>query len=193
MLSAISRSQRSPFASSFVLVVVELLARLGRELEVRALDDGIDRAGFLAEAAIDALHHVDVIARGAARPVVAPRAGLDGDRLRRADRLAQLAGDAALLAVRIAAERMLAPEARRHRPLLEGIVERRLRREEVAHRQEEGLDELDEEQRAGGLVETKRHQLPHPVICRTAATATTMNSEIGRNTFQPSRISWSKR
>src|SRR5690606_10204376 len=41
------------------LVVVELLAGLHREFEVRSLDDGIDWAGLLAEAAVDALHHVD--------------------------------------------------------------------------------------------------------------------------------------
>src|SRR4051812_8741470 len=94
-----------------VLVVVEFLARFCRELEIRSLDDGVDRAGLLAEAAIDALHHVDVVAHRAACAVVAPRAGLDGDRLRRADRLAQLAGDAAFLAIGIAAQRVLAPEA----------------------------------------------------------------------------------
>src|ERR1700722_3688520 len=72
----------------FGLVIIEFLAGLGREFEIRALDNGIDRAGLLAQAAIDALHHVDVIAHGAAGTVVAPRAGLDGDGLRRADRLA---------------------------------------------------------------------------------------------------------
>src|SRR5258707_2171110 len=107
-----------------ILVVVEFLARLGRELEVRPFDDGIDRAGLLAHAAIDAFHHVDVVARGAPRAVVAARARLDGDRLGRADRLAQLAGDAALLAVGIAAQRVLAAQARREMPLLERIVER---------------------------------------------------------------------
>src|SRR6516162_3628443 len=71
------------------LVIVEFLARLGRELEVRALDDGVDRAGLLAQAAVDALHHVDVVAHGAAGAVVAARTGLDGDGLRRTDRLAQ--------------------------------------------------------------------------------------------------------
>src|SRR4029450_11914661 len=55
------------------LVVVELLACLGRELEVRSQDDGVDRAGLLAEAAVDAFHHVDVIAGGPPRAVVAPR------------------------------------------------------------------------------------------------------------------------
>src|SRR3954470_14043679 len=78
-----------------VLVVEQLLAGLGRELEVRPLDDRIDRAGLLAEAAIDALRHVDVGARGAPAAVIA-RLGLDGDRQRRTDRLAQLARDAAL-------------------------------------------------------------------------------------------------
>src|SRR3954447_12931947 len=81
-----------------VLVVVKLFARLRRELEIRPLDDGVDRAGFLAEAAIDALHHVYVVAHRAPRAVIAARAGLYGDGLRRADRLAQLTGNAALLA-----------------------------------------------------------------------------------------------
>ena len=31
----------------------------------------------------------------------------------------------------------------------------------------------------------------HPVTCSTPATIATMASEIGRNTFQPSRINWS--
>src|SRR4029079_119469 len=83
------------------LVVVELLARLGGEFEIRALDDGVDRTGLLAQAAVDALHHIDVVARGAAGTVVAARAGLDRDRLCRANRFAQLAGDAALLAIGI--------------------------------------------------------------------------------------------
>src|SRR5947199_347027 len=85
-----------PHRVEAVLVVVELLAGLGRELEIRPFDDGVDRAGLLAQAAVDALHHVDVVARGAAGAVIAARAGLDGDRLGRTDRLAQLAGDAAL-------------------------------------------------------------------------------------------------
>src|SRR5690606_10522971 len=106
-----------------LLVEVEFLAGLRGEFEIRALDDRIDRAGFLAEAAIDAFHHVDVVARRAPRAVITPRPRLDGDRLRRTDRLAQLAGDAALLAARIATQRMLATEARADMPLLEGIVD----------------------------------------------------------------------
>src|SRR6202030_926845 len=81
----------------FRLVIIEFLAGLGREFEVRPLDDGIDRTGLLAQPAIDAFHHVDVVAHGAARAVIAARPGLDGDRLRRTDRLAKLAGDTAIL------------------------------------------------------------------------------------------------
>src|SRR5215467_8050392 len=84
-----------------LLVVVELLAGLGRELEIRALHDRIDRAGLLAQPAIDAFDHVDVVAGGAAGAVIAAGTGLDGDRLGGADRLAELAGDAAFLALGI--------------------------------------------------------------------------------------------
>ena len=94
------------------LVEQQLLAGFGGVFEIRAFDDGIDRAGFLAEAAIDAFHHVDVIAGGAAGAVIAARARFDGDGLGRANGLAQLAGDAAFLAIGIAAERMFAAEAR---------------------------------------------------------------------------------
>src|SRR5271156_1740765 len=107
----------------FLLVVKELLMRLGRELEIRPLDDRIDRTGLLAIAAIDALCHVDVVARRATAAVLA-RLGLDRDRQRRADRLAQFAGDAALLAVGIAAQRMLAAEPRGERTLLVGVIDR---------------------------------------------------------------------
>jgi hypothetical protein len=55
-------------------------------------------------------------------------------------------------AVRIAAQRVLAAEARRQRALLERIIERRLRLEEVLHRQEEGLHEFGEEDGTGCLI-----------------------------------------
>src|SRR5437764_1618362 len=156
----------------FRLVIIEFLAGLGGEFEVRPLDDGIDRTSLLAEAAIDALHHVDVVTGRAPRAVVATRAGVDGDRLGRTDRLAELAGNAALLAVGIAAKRMLAAEPRADLALFEGIVDGRLAREEVAHREKEGADEIPEEKRSGGLIEG--HQAPpQPVSCKIAATMTT--------------------
>src|SRR4029079_8266968 len=91
-------------------------------LDDARLDDRVHRAGFLAEAAEDAFHQVDVVAGGAARAVGA-LLGLDVDRERRAHRLAQLARDAALLAVRIAAQRVQAAEARAlRRPLLRALA-----------------------------------------------------------------------
>src|SRR4249919_4043153 len=101
-----------------LFVVIELLARFGGEFEIRPFDDSVDRTGFLAKPAIDALHHVDVVAGGAARSVIAPRTSFDGDRLRRANRFAKLAGNAALFTIRITAQGVLATEARRNRTLL---------------------------------------------------------------------------
>src|ERR671913_82063 len=100
-----------------VLGEVQVAALLAVVFEDVGLDDGVDRAALLAEAAEDALGQVDVVARGAARAVVAD-IGFDRDRERRADRLAELAGDAAFFAVVIAAQRMQAAEARRQRRLL---------------------------------------------------------------------------
>src|SRR4029079_19232674 len=69
------------------LVVVEFLGRLGRELEVRSQDDGVDRAGLLDKTATDAFHHIDVHTGGPRGAVVASRPRLDSDGLCRADRL----------------------------------------------------------------------------------------------------------
>src|SRR5205823_192414 len=90
------------------------------------------------------------------RAVVAPRPGFDGDRLRRADRLAQFARDAALLAVGIAPQGVFAAKARRQFAFLVRIVQRRLRLEEIPHRQEERRNELRQEYGLGGSIEFHR-------------------------------------
>src|SRR5262245_2212470 len=139
-----------------LLVVIELLARLGREFEIRTFDDGINRASFLTEPAIDALYHVDVVTRRAARAIVAAGSRLDRDRLGRANCLAKLAGDAAFLPIRIASQGMLTAEPGRNGSLLERIIERRLRLEEVAHGQHEAGHELHQEQAFGREIEPHR-------------------------------------
>src|SRR5664279_3044999 len=126
------------------LVVIELFTRLGSEFEIRSFHDGIDRTRLLAHPAIDALHHVDVVTRRAAAAVCA-RLCFDRDGLCRADRLAKLAGYAALFAVGIAAQRVLAAEARAERSLFKRIVDRRLGFEEVTGRKDERLDEFPKE------------------------------------------------
>ena len=135
-----------------LLIVQQLLVRLGRVLKVGALDDGVDGARLLAEAAVDALGHVDVVPRRAAAAVLA-LLRLDGDRLRGADGLAELARDAPLLARGVPAERVLAAEARRQRALLERVVDRHLGLPEVLHRQRHPAKHLREEQRLRGGVQ----------------------------------------
>src|SRR3546814_198527 len=93
-----------PDCQQLLLVDDVLAAVLEVVLEHVGFDDRVHGARLLAEPAEDALEQVDVVARGAAGAVGA-LLRIDGDRKRRADRLAQLAGDAALFAVRIAAQR----------------------------------------------------------------------------------------
>ena len=98
---------------------LELVHRLDRDTSgcimvakkrsmLKFLHEGLRQKGRITkiyqvtEAAVDAFGHVDVIAGGAAAAVLA-RFGVDGNGLRRADRLAQFAGDAAFFTVRIAA------------------------------------------------------------------------------------------
>ena len=65
-----------------LLVVEKLLASLRRILEVGPFDNRVHWARILAEATEDALSHVDVVARRAARAVRA-RLSIDCDRLQR--------------------------------------------------------------------------------------------------------------
>ena len=109
-------------SSKLTLVVQQFLAGLGRVLGIGTLDDGVNGARLLTEAAVDALGHVDVVARRATA-AVRPLLSLDGDGLCRADGLAQLAGDAAFLARWVASQGVLATEARRDGALLEGVVD----------------------------------------------------------------------
>lgn len=67
-----------------LLVVQQLLPRLGSVLGIRRLDNGVDGARLLAEAAVDALRHVDVVAGRAARAILT-LLGFDGDGLGGAD------------------------------------------------------------------------------------------------------------
>src|SRR6267142_1923447 len=126
------------------LGVVEVSALLAVVLEDVRLDDRVHRAGFLAQPAEDALGEVDVVARGAPR-AVGTLLGLDGDRQRRAHRFAQLAGDAALLAVGIAAQGVQPAKARAHRGLLLGKLDGDLAAKDVAPRQQHALHQLDEQ------------------------------------------------
>src|SRR5262249_61823366 len=114
-----------------LLVKQQLFPSLGGKLEVRTLDNGIDRTSLLAKSAIDAFDHVDVVPGRAAGAIVAARPCLDGDPLSGADRLAQFSGDAALPTVPIPPQCILAAKAWRQRTLFQWIVERWLRRVKI--------------------------------------------------------------
>jgi len=103
-----------------LLVVKQLLPCLHSVFSVRALDNGVYGARLLAEAAVDALGHVNVVA-GRAAGAVSTLLGLDGDGLRRANGLAQLAGNAALFTSWVATQSVLATEAGRDGALLEWV------------------------------------------------------------------------
>src|SRR3984893_7539413 len=147
-----------------LLVEQKLFARLGRELKVRSFDDDVHGAGFLAKAAVDALDHIDVVTGGAPRAVVTARPSFDGDGLRRTYRLAQLAGDATLLAVRISPQYVLAAKSRRNRPLFKRVIERGFRLEEIAHPQQERRQEFLKKQGSCRSIE------PHDLNPATAPT-----------------------
>ena len=66
-----------------LLVVQQLLVGLRGELKVGALHDGVDGAGLLAEAAVDALGHVNVVSRGSPGPI-APLLSLNSNCLKSA-------------------------------------------------------------------------------------------------------------
>src|SRR6266478_1999499 len=122
--------------------------------------DRVDRTAFLAESAENALGQIDVIARRAPR-AVGSLFRFDRDRQRRAHGLAQLAGDAALLAVFVASQRVQPAKTRRHRRLLLGIADRDLAREQVAARQRHPLEQLAQQQRVEKIAHRLDRALAH--------------------------------
>src|SRR6185503_17673770 len=171
------------------LGVVQIPPLLAVVLDDARLDDRVDRAGLLAEAAEDALHQVDVVARGAARAVL-PLLAFDMDRERRAHGLAQLAGDAALFAVRVAAQRVQAAHARAGGRLLLGELHRDLAREQVAPGELEAPEELDQ-QKAFEKIQQARHGQRFQGVCIQMPITAIHTRVSGMNTFQPRRMIWS--
>ena len=84
------------------------------------LNDSIHRATLLAVTTVDTLGHVDIVTGRPAASVLT-FLGLNGDSLGRADGLAELAGNAALLTSRVATQSVLTTETGGDRTLLEGV------------------------------------------------------------------------
>jgi hypothetical protein len=101
----VSRSRTQRWVLSLVSIFPQMAGK-----RLLTLYNGINRAALLAKTAVDALCHIDVVARS---PPAAVHAllRLDCDGLRRADGLAQLASNAALLACGVPSESVFAAEA----------------------------------------------------------------------------------
>ena len=108
-------------------------------------DNGVHRACLLAETAVDAFGHVNIVARGAARAVIA-RLGINGNRLRGADRFAKLAGNAAFFAIGIAAQRVFATETRATAAPFHAGSSASLWGEEILQAQAQALPEIHQQE-----------------------------------------------
>lgn len=106
-----------------LLVIQQLLSRLGRILGIWTLHNCIHRAALLTEPAVDALRHVDVVASGASGAVRA-LLGFNRDGLCGTNGFAEFAGDASFFACGVAAQSVLASEARGDGAFFEGVVDR---------------------------------------------------------------------
>ncbi|MPN01486.1 hypothetical protein SDC9_148695 [bioreactor metagenome] len=146
-------------------------------LEDLRFHDRVHGTTFFTEAAEDALGQVDVIARGTARPIGA-NVGFDGDGHRRAHGFAELASNAALLAVIVATQRVQPPKTRRQRRLLLGVIHGDLAREGVASRQGHALGQFPEHEalkevldREGRCNSSRHSSSPLISRCSTASAA----------------------
>ena len=138
------------------------------------LNNGVNGAALLAVTTVDALGHVDIVTGRPAASVLT-LLSLNSDSLRRADGLAELAGDTALLTGGITAQGVLTTETRGNRTLLKGVEDsvavgggqnqlmllvawvadevKDLRRAEVLLQHDvHATDHLGEEEVLGGLV-----------------------------------------
>lgn len=144
-----------PFVSvgkKLFLIVQEFFVGLGRKFVVGTLNDGIHGTRLLAESAINALGHVDVVPSGAAGSVFAGF-GLDGDGLGGADCLAEFARDAALVSRGVSSQGVLATEPGTQVPPLERVVDRHLVFQTDFEGERKSACYLGQEENFGGSVE----------------------------------------
>jgi hypothetical protein len=84
------------------------------------LNNGVNGAALLAVSTVDALGHIDIVT-GRAAAAVLTLLRLNGDSLGRADGLAELASNAALLTSGVATQGVLTAESGGDGTLLEGV------------------------------------------------------------------------
>lgn len=107
-----------------------------RVLEVRALNDSVDRASFLAEATEDAFSHINIVFSSSSRSIWS-WLGFDHNGKSGASSFAQFAGNAPLLACWVSSEGVLASEHGGQSSLLPRIMDDVVGLEARPGRQEE--------------------------------------------------------
>ena len=115
---------RLPFvaiSNELLLIVEKFLVPECGVLEVRSFNDGVNRTGFLAKAAEDALGHIDVILGSTARTI---RTGfrLNCNCESRAGGFTKFTGNTSLFSSRVTSEGMLSSEHGRKRSLFPRVV-----------------------------------------------------------------------
>lgn len=94
-----------------------------RKQRILTFNNGIDRAALLAVSTVDALGHINIVSGGSSASIFT-LLGFNGDGLRRANGLTELASNAALLTGWVAAEGVFTTESWGDRALLEGVENR---------------------------------------------------------------------
>jgi len=117
-------------SEKFLLVVKQFFACFGRVFGVLSLYDGVDGACFLAEAAVDALGHVNIIF-GCSSGTIQPGFGLDSDSLSGANGFTELASNAPFFSGRISTQCVFTTETWAEGTFLERVHDGVWRPEEL--------------------------------------------------------------
>jgi len=134
-----------------LLVVKQLFPSFCRELRVVGLDNGVDRASLLAETAVNALGHVDIIFCRPPRSIFTSLR-LNGDGLSGADGFAEFARNAALFTGSVPSQSVFSTETRAERALFEWVHDGIRRTEELLQYDPHASDNFSEEEKLHSLV-----------------------------------------
>lgn len=130
------------------LVIEQFFPRFRRKFVIRTLHDRIHWTGFGAESTVNALGHVNIVSCRTAGAILALfRVNRNG--LRGACSFAKLAGNAAFLASRVAAQGVLPAEAGTQKSLFIRVIDRDLWFREYFSGQPKGAENFSEEKDSG--------------------------------------------
>mmetsp|Transcript_21823 Transcript_21823/g.51769 ORF Transcript_21823/g.51769 Transcript_21823/m.51769 type:complete len:249 (+) Transcript_21823:122-868(+) len=144
-----------PFVSvgkELFLVVQEFLVGFGCEFVVWTLHNGIDGTRLLAESAVDALGHIDIVTSGSTSTVFTGF-GLDSDGLGGADCLTEFARDTAFISGGVSSKGVLPAESGTQVTSLVGVVDSHLWFQTDFQGERESTGNFGQEENLRGSVE----------------------------------------